>query len=313
MTTPPQDRTLAAAGLIGIYAVLVGYTDNQLRQVAALGGLFQFHATRSVLALALLAVVAPLLGLRLRPRSWGAVGLRCALHGVAMLAYFAALAILPVAQVLAGLFTAPIFALLIERLALRRPIGPVRVVAVALGFAGVVLVLGPDALAGAGVAVVLPVASGLLYALGHVVTREACPGESAASLLAGFFAGLLVLGLAGMAVLAIWPQPVAQGAAGFALRGPVVPSADVLFWVALQACGAVLGVRLMIRAYQIGTTSRVSVFEYLLLPVSAGWGWLLWGERLGPAALAGMGLIALAGSLIALRAVQPALGAPAGA
>jgi drug/metabolite transporter (DMT)-like permease len=45
---------------------------------------------------------------------------------------------------------------------------------------------------------------------------------------------------------------------------------------------------------------RVAVFEYLILPASAVWGWVLWGERLAPQAWAGMALIAAAGALIAL-------------
>jgi hypothetical protein len=56
----------------------------------------------------------------------------------------------------------------------------VRIVAVALGFLGVVMVLGPEALAGASLAAALPVVAGALYALGNIATREWCAGESAA-------------------------------------------------------------------------------------------------------------------------------------
>ena len=52
--------------------------------------------------------------------------------------------------------------------------------------------------------------------------------------------------------------------------------------------------------------SRVSVFEYLNLPLAAFWGWVLWGETLGLWAVLGMGLITLAGAMIALRAHQSA-------
>ena len=100
------DRTLAASGLILIYAVIIGFTDNFVRVIADEAGLWQFHATRSVMAVSLLAAVAVPLGLRLRPVSWRAVAARSAIHGAAMLIYFGALAFLPVAQVAAGLFTA---------------------------------------------------------------------------------------------------------------------------------------------------------------------------------------------------------------
>ena len=299
-----QDRTLAAAGAILIYALLIAYADNYVRVIAAEGGLWQFHATRAVIAIALIVGLARMTGRRLRPVSLRAVVARSAVHGFAMLIYFGCLAFLPVAQVAAGLFTAPIFVLLISRFVYGQSIGPVRIVAVALGFVGVVLVLGPSAVEGATWAALLPVLAGALYAMGNIATREWCGTESADTLLAGFFAALGVFGLIGLAVLAIAPVTVAAGTDGFILRGWVTPSGTFLFWVTVQAVLSVIGVGLMIRAYQIADAGRVSVFEYILLPASALWGWLIWAEVPGLTAVSGMALITLAGAMIAVRARQ---------
>ncbi|MFQ6756463.1 DMT family transporter [Cereibacter sphaeroides] len=301
-----QDRTRAAAGFILLYAVVIGFTDNYVRVIADEAGLWQFHLTRSVMALAILAAVAPALGLRLRPVDRRAVAARSAIHGTAMLIYFGALAFLPVAQVAAGLFTAPIFVLVISRFVYGERIGPVRVLAVLTGFAGVLLVLGPEAMAGASFAAGLPVLAGLLYGMGNIATRAWCPRESAGTLLGGFFVALGVLGAAGLAVLALVPLPVPAGPDGFVTRGFVVPSQDFWFWTFVQAAGSLFAVGMMIRAYQAATASRVSVFEYVILPASAIWGWLLWDERLSPVAAAGMALIALAGIAIAVGSRPPA-------
>ncbi len=296
------DRTLAAAALVLGYAVIIGFTDNYVRVIAEEGGLWQFHATRSVMAwMILLALLVPM-GLRLRPRNLRAVVARSAIHGSGMLIYFGALAFLPVALVAAGLFTAPIFVLLISGFAFGHHIGPVRIAAVAVGFVGVVMVLGPQALGGASLAAILPVAAGALYALGNVATREWCAEETAETLLGGFFLALGVLGAIGMAVLSVWPLDVPEGPAGFVMRGPVWPSGTFLFWTFVQAAGSLLGVGMMIRAYQLADAGRVSVFEYVILPASAAWSWLIWGETLTPLAIAGMVLIAVAGMMIALRA-----------
>lgn len=296
------DRTLAAAALVLGYAVIIGFTDNYVRVIAEEGGLWQFHATRSVMAwMILLALLVPM-GLRLRPRNLRAVVARSAIHGSGMLIYFGALAFLPVALVAAGLFTAPIFVLLISGFAFGHHIGPVRIVAVAVGFVGVVMVLGPQALGGASLAAILPVAAGALYALGNVATREWCAEETAETLLGGFFLALGVLGAIGMAVLSVWPLDVPEGPAGFVMRGAVWPSGTFLFWTFVQAAGSLLGVGMMIRAYQLADAGRVSVFEYVILPASAAWSWLIWGETLTPLAIAGMVLIAVAGMMIALRA-----------
>ena len=64
-----------------------------------------------------------------------------------------------------------------------------------------------------------------------------------------------------------------------------------------------LGVGLMVRGYQLAEASRVSIFEYLVLPVSALWSFILWGESITLMAALGMGLIVAAGTMIVLRKV----------
>jgi drug/metabolite transporter (DMT)-like permease len=297
--TQTQNRTLTAAGAVLIYAMVIGYTDNYVRVIMRDGGLWQFHATRSVMALMLLTVLALPMRLRLWPRRFPAVFARSAIHGTAMVIYFGALAFLPVAQVAAGLFTAPIFVLLIQRFAYGQPISPWQALAVAVGFAGVVIVLGPEVLEGASLAALLPVLAGVLYALGNIATRKWCDGESAETLLGGFFAMLGVYGVLGMAVLWLAPVAVPDGPAEFLLRGPVWPTASFLWWTFVQAAGSLLGVGLMIKAYQIAEAAKVSVFEYVILPASAFWTWALWGEMLAWYSWIGMALIVVAGALIA--------------
>jgi len=296
------DKTLQAAFMILIYAGIIGFTDNFVRVIAAEAGLWQFHATRTAMALTLLGLVSIPLGLRLRPVNLGAVVARSTIHGLAMVIYFGALAFLPVALVAAGLFTAPIFVLLISRIAYGQVIGPFRIFAVVLGFAGAVAVLGPEALQGASLPALLPVIAGAMYAMGNIATRRWCPQESAETLLAGFFAALGVIGVIGLAVLTLWPIAVPEGTAGFLQRGAVWPSHEFLFWTFIQAAGSLLAVGLMVRAYQVADATRVSVFEYVILPASAIWSWLIWGEMLTSLAVAGMAMIVAAGVMIAVDA-----------
>ncbi len=302
MTIAPPDRTLAAAGLIISYAVIIGFTDNFVLGISEEVGLWQLHLTRSVLAMVLLIALAPVMGLKLWPKSWGGVVARSALHGVGIMIYFGALGFLPVAVVAAGLFTAPIFVLLISGLFYHQRIGPFHIAAVAIGFVGVILVLGRSALEGQSFAALLPVAAGAFYAMGNIATRQWCAGETAETLLAGFFVGLGVLGAIGMVVFTLLPLEVPEGPLGYLLRGAVRPSGSAFFWIAVQAVGSLIGVGLAIRAYQIADAGRVSVLEYTILPASAFWTWVLWGETLGREAWIGMALIAAAGILIAMRA-----------
>lgn len=296
-----QNRTLAAAGAILTYAVIIGYTDNYVRTIAEEGGLWQFHFMRSVMAAALFGLAALPFALVLRPRRLAPVLARTLIHTSAMLVYFGCLAFLTVAQTAAGLFTAPIFVLLFSRFLFGHALGPVRIAAVAVGFAGVVLVLQPGVEQPLGWATVFPVIGGALYAMGNLATREWCEGESAATLTLFFFLGLGVAGALGLGVLAIWAPEVPAGADGFILRGWVWPSQTFVFWTFVQALGSMIAVGLMVRAYQLAEASRVSVFEYVILPISAAWSWVLWGQSIGLVAVLGMVLIVAAGAMIALR------------
>ena len=295
------DRTLAAAGLILVYAMVIGCTDNFVRIIASEAGLWQFHLTRALMALTILGLLSIPLGLRLRPLRPVAVLGRSAIHGLAMMIYFGALAFLDVALVAAGLFTAPIWVLLIARFVYGHHIGPARIGAVAIGFAGVILVLGPEAMRGASLPALLPVIAGLFYAIGNIATREWCADESAGAMLAGFFVVLGLIGAIGLVALWIHPLQAPAGTDGFLQRGAVWPSTGFVFWTFVQACGSLFGVGMMIRAYQLTTASKASVLEYVILPASAFWTWVLWGTGLKPIAALGMVLIVIAGAMIALR------------
>ena len=299
------NRTLAAFGAVLIYACIIAFTDNYVRVIAVDAGLWQFHATRTAMAFAILALAALPMGLKLWPRRPWAVFARSAVHGTAMLIYFGALAFLPVAQVAAGLFTAPIFVLFFQRYLYGQPLRGIQILAVVIGFAGVVLVLGPEALSGATLAALLPVISGALYAMGNIATQRWCAGETAESVVAGFFGMLGVYGLVGMAVLWAFPLVVPVGTEGFLMRGPVWPTGTFLWWTFVQAAGSLVGVGMFVKAYQMAEVSRVSVFEYVILPASALWGFILWGETLSWLAWVGMALIALAGIIIARPQPQP--------
>jgi drug/metabolite transporter (DMT)-like permease len=140
-----------------------------------------------------------------------------------------------------------------------------------------------------------------MYAMGNIATREWCAEESASTLVAGFFVALGVLGAVGMAVLTLAPLVVPEGTAGFLQRGPVWPSGTFYFWTFVQAAGSLVGVGMMIRAYQITDAAKASVLEYVILPASAFWTWVLWGTGLAPLAVVGMALIVAAGTLIAFK------------
>lgn len=299
-----QGAGLGAALILGGMAVL-GITDNFVRLISDEAGLWQFHLLRSAMALPMLALAAALLGIGLRPRRPGAVAVRSAVQTCAMLLYFAALPMMPIAQVGAALFTAPIWVLLFSAAFFRRRVGPRRALAVALGFVGVLVMLRPDP-ANLSALALMPLAAGALYGMSNLLTREWCAEEPVGALLAGFFGGLALAAVAALALLAVVDPPDAWRAAAPFLTAPWgAPSGKLLFWVFVQAAGSLLAVGMIARGYQSGETSALAVFEYSFLLTASFWAWVLWGEALAPVDFLGIAMIVGSGAIIAAAGGAP--------
>jgi drug/metabolite transporter (DMT)-like permease len=263
-------------------------------------GLWQFHFLRAAIALGVLAPVAWIADAGLRPRRPGRVLLRSMLNSLAMVIYFGCLGFLPIAQVVAGLFTAPLFVVLFSVLLFRERVGSWRVGAVAVGFVGILFALGVSA-EDLSPLVLLPVLAGALYGLGNLVTRVWCAEEGTLALLSSFFGMMLLWGALGCLVLWLWPLPAPKAAAGWATRGWVAPEGVFLLMILVQGVGSLLGVGLSIRAYQIASATVVAVFENTLLVCGTLWAVVLWREVPGSVEALGLVLVTLAGVLIALR------------
>ncbi|UWQ30840.1 DMT family transporter [Leisingera sp. M523] len=292
-------QTAAAHAMLAAM-LIIGITDNAVPLMAEQIGLGQFYLLRSFVALPFLWLMARAGLGGLAPRRMGAVLLRAVLVAVAMVFYFAAVALMPIAQALAGLFTSPIIIVLISVLFLKVRIGWVRIGAVLFGFAGVLMVLQPDP-AAFNWLILVPVAGGLFYALGSLATGLYCQGESTVAML---FIYLLVQGALGAMLLTgleIWPQAVPAGADGFVTRGWVWPLWEISHLILLQGCAAVGGVFLITKAYQLGEASFVAVFEYSVMIVGPGVAWAYWGQALNIWQMLGITLIIAAGTTIAVR------------
>ena len=298
--SPANGSQAAAAQSMVAAMVIIGMTDNAVPTMAEHIGLGQFYILRTIVALPLLWLMAQAgLGGMAPCRVWP-VTLRAVLLAVSMVFYFSAVALMPIAQALAGLFTSPIIIVVISVLFLKLRIGFVRIGAVLAGFAGVLLVLQPDT-ADFDWLIMLPVAGGLFYALGSIATGRMCQGESTVAMLFAYLLVQALLGGLALAGLELWPQPVPAGADGFITRGWVWPLWEIWHLVLLQGFAAVGGVFLITKAYQLGEASFVAVFEYSVMIVGPGFAWIVFGQSLDFWQVLGIVLIIAAGATIALR------------
>lgn len=111
-----------------------------------------------------------------------------------------------------------------------------------------------------------------------------------------------IIGVAGLAGVALWQPDVALGAAGFVTRGWVWPMSPMVhLLVLIQAVFSVLGVGLLTRAYALGDASYVAVFEYSVFIFGPLAAFVMFGHTVGWNEVAGIALIAGAGLVIVWR------------
>lgn len=239
-------------------------------------------ATALVLAV-MRATATPVSSLR---RAGRVVAWRAALDALATFAYLLSLFHLPLGNATAINMASPLVITLAAALLLGERVGPWRWAAVALGFAGVLLVVQPG-LEGFNAWAWLCLGGTTLHALRDLLTRHVPAGVP--SLAVTLATAAAVTTLAGAVTLV-------QGWVPMGPRQLAVLAAAAVFLAS--------GYHLVIQATRIGELSAVAPFRYsgLLMAVAAGW--LVWGEV--PNALAWAGIAAIVSSgLYLLRPVRP--------
>lgn len=291
------NSNIAAAGLAMTASAILSFIDNFVIEVAQEAGLWQFQLFRTLFAVPMLMIGAHLLSQPLRVVSLPRLSLRSAAVSIGLLIYFAALGTLPVAQAGAGLFSAPIWVLLLSVLLFGTRLSGLQLLAILTGFGGALMLLQPD-FAALTPAALMPLASGLFYGLGMLLTRHICATESAPALAMGIFLFIGAAGIVMLAVVSLMPDSDTTGP--FLTRAWVTPSTRFLWLTLFQAAGAVMAVSLIAQAYRIGTPTFVSVFEYSFLIFACLWGFLLWGVAATNLAWAGIAVIIASGLAMSL-------------
>ncbi len=307
MSSDRSSNVMQGALLIVAAMSLIGLIDNFVRYVAEEGGLWQFHLTRSIIACPLVVCFCLIRRKNLFPKRLWAVALRSALMSMALLIYFGSITLMPIAEAGATLFSSPIFVLIFSVLLLGIRVDFWRILAVAIGFIGMLLILKPDP-ANLNAFTLLPFLAGLLYALGQLTTRHLCADESTFLLLLGFFVALGIFGLLGTVLFTFVSIPESWvTTAPFFFTGWVSPTERFLFWTFVQAIGSLFAVSGLVRGYQVAEPTYIAVFEYSFLIFAGFWAWILWRELPDPIGFLGIFGIVVAGIIIALRSKKSSL------
>lgn len=260
-------------------------TAVAVRELARTFSVFEILSIRNgsaVLVLLGLALARPGLrsGLKSHRLRWHF--LRNSLHFVGTAAWAYSLTILPLATVFALEFTTPAWVAILAVPLLRETLTPARIVAVVLGFAGVLIILRPGAET-VQPASLMVLAVAFTFALVAIITKRLTATESTFSIL--FFMNLIQL-----------PMNLAGSHWGFWQRIDMTLALPVLGICA----GGLLSHYCLTNAYRHGDATMVVPLDFLRIPLIAFVGWQLYGERLDPYVFIGSACI-IAGLLYSLR------------
>lgn len=286
-THAPRPDTLLGLGFVALWGT--GFVGAKYGLPWA--GPYDFLAIRLVIVAGLMLALAGLLRAPWprSPREVGHIAVAgLLLHGVYLGGVFSAIdAGVPAGVTALIVGTQPVLTAVVVGPLLGERVRPHQWLGFALGFAGLVLVVGERLSLPAGDdagAIVRVVVSLLAITAGTLYQKRFCPALDLRSGTAIQYvaAACAMIPLA----LVLDPEPV-QWTPQFVFA---------LGWLSLVlSLGAISLLFLLIRR---GAASRVASLFYLVPPTAAAYAWLLFGETLGPAALAGMAVITVGVALV---------------
>jgi drug/metabolite transporter (DMT)-like permease len=266
------------AGWLSLMVVIAVAGREAMRELAV----FQVMLMRSLIGLAMLYPLVHAAGGLGAMRSARLLhhGVRNAVHYSAQYGWFAALALIPLAQVVAIEFTMPIWTALLAVAFLGERMSAWKAMAVLLGLVGVGIIVRPAASGiSAGQAIALAAAVG--FAVSVTMTKSLTRTDGAVQIIFWMLVVQSLIGLVPALLVWRWPSPT------------------VWAWVLLIAFCGTFSHYCMTRAMRHADATVVVPMDFLRVPLTAGAGWLVYAERIDLLTVAGTGLI-LGGNVLNL-------------
>jgi drug/metabolite transporter (DMT)-like permease len=192
--------------------------------------------------------------------------------------HFMGLAALPLADIEAIRYSAPLMITGLSVVILGEKVGPRRWLALIVGFMGVLFVVKPGSTT-FNMGSIFILISVLFYALNVMLTRKLQTTDSSATM--AYYSSLVYLVAAFILTplaLVVGETPDAHPSIAFLLRAWTMPT--LLDWIVMSGLGLVWagGMYCIARAYSLALASVVAPFEYVSLPINVMWGLVIWQE-----------------------------------
>ncbi|WP_425098702.1 DMT family transporter [Tropicibacter sp. S64] len=283
--TPDKDRRAAlAVGLMVIVALFQAVDAVIVRQLSPQVHPFTIGFARALFGLLLvLPWMVTRKGILTSSYRFRHV-LRAALKLAALVAYFFAFALAPLADVTAIAFTAPIFVTLGSWLLLGEKPRLLRIIAVVVGFAGVMIVLRPGQ-TGIPEGLLYAILGALLTAVIQLILKPMSARDSTETLVAWNL--IVTVPLAAIPLIWFWTAPT--------------PFEWLL--LAIQGALGALSMAFVTHAFSLAEATLIAPLDFLRLPMVAGAAWLVFGQAVPVTTWIG-GVVIFAATLLMARSAR---------
>ena len=215
--------------------------------------------------------------------------------------HFMGLAALPLADIEAIRFSGPLMITFLSVVMLGEKVGPRRWLALIVGFVGVLFIVRPGSVT-FNIGSIFILISVLFYALSVMITRKLQTTDSSATM--AYYSSLVYLVAAFILTplaIVVGEIPDAHPSIASLFRAWAMPT--LLDWIIMSGLGLVWagGMYFMARAYSLALASVVAPFEYVSLPISVMWGFVIWQEIPTLMTLAGACLTLFSGMYVFYR------------
>ncbi|ABV93884.1 putative S-adenosylmethionine uptake transporter [Dinoroseobacter shibae DFL 12 = DSM 16493] len=290
----PRDRPLLGIGLMLLFCALAPLGDGIAKVLGDVVPLVVLLFVRFASQAILLTPLTLRRGPQLSGRQWRLMAVRTGLHMLGIGMMFTALRYLPLADAIAIAFVMPFFMLVLAKYVLGEEVGPRRIWACVVGFAGTLLIVQPS-FAQVGAPALLPLGVAVCFALFMLTTRQLARDVDPVRLqaLSGWMASAVLL-------LGWLISAEALGARQFWPDGPVL-----LLLALLGAIGTAAHLA-MTWALRLAPSATLAPMQYLEIPFATAIGWMIFQDLPNGLAALGIAVTVSAGLYILWREHRPA-------
>ena len=198
-------KNLRGMGFMLMAAILLSTMNGITRHLSAEVHPFEIVFFRSAIGIIVLVPILARTGfVSLKTKKFDLHVWRTAINLVAMLTYFLALSIAPLAEVVALGFTAPLFAAVLAVLILREALSMKRLVSLGVGFAGALILIRPG-FEEVGRGTILVLVSAVTWGVTVIIIKSLARTESSLTMTA--YLSILLTPMSFVAAVFVWEWP----------------------------------------------------------------------------------------------------------